>query len=425
MLDLPPAQARRGSEPSAGQRQVAEGLSDILTVLNSDRTLQSILDYLVSQAQALTASDACVLYRLDREAGMVLIEAQAGLVAAFAPVAGLPLAADGGLQAGMFDGWVLNERPVVCLDTAAVGALQALSDPQLTPATRAWFAGLVAHYRTLLSVPLIVKQTHYGSLGLYYMAPRDLSEGEVALAMTFGSQLALAIENARLRLAAERAAILQERSRVARDLHDSVTQSLYSLTLLAEAARRLAVAGDLPQVQDAITRLGEIGHQALKEMRLMVYELRPLILRREGLVRALNQRLETVERRAGIEAHLVTKGLVSLPPGLEDQLYHLIQEALNNALKHAAATAVQVRIELTDRDLQVEVADNGKGFVPRMVTDGGGLGLISMRERVEELGGELVIASSPGEGTRILVALDAPSTLDAAGAAPKEIKDDG
>jgi signal transduction histidine kinase len=211
---------------------------------------------------------------------------------------------------------------------------------------------------------------------------------------------------------------MQERSRLARDLHDSVTQSLYSLTLLAEATRRLVKGGDDPdQVLAVANRLGEIGQQALKEMRLLVYQLRPSVLRRVGLVRALSQRLETVERRAGVETALLVDPDLVLPAALEEQLYYLVQEALNNALKHAAASAVEVRIAGDGEKLRVEITDDGKGFTVEDAGAEGGFGLSSMYERVEKLGGSLAIDSTPGKGTTVSVTLSM--------AAANELTDDG
>lgn len=414
-------QVRTLPHEAENQRFVAEGLRDILVVLNSDRNLPSILDYLVMQARSLLRSDACVLYRLDREQETVLIEATAGLPEALPTPTELPLEAGGRLDFSDLDALVLNESPVTWSDLTDSEVRRALESPTAGTAVRSWFGALIDRYGAILSVPLVVKQTFYGTLGLYYTSPRAFSEEDVSLAMSFGSQAALAIENARLRLQTEHAAVLQERSRLARDLHDSVTQSLYSLTLLAEAARRLAAAGDLPQVKSAITRLGEIGQQALREMRLLVYELRPLVLRREGLLRALSHRLETVERRAGIEAQLSVEGPLSLPPALEEQLYHLIQEALNNVLKHAAASAVSVRIESNAENLRVEVSDNGRGFDPNALAEEGGIGIASMRERVERLGGEFAIESHIGQGSRVIVSLDRP--VDGSGV--REVRQSG
>jgi signal transduction histidine kinase len=202
---------------------------------------------------------------------------------------------------------------------------------------------------------------------------------------------------------AEELAVLQERNRLARELHDSVTQSLYSLTLLAEAGQRMVRAEDLQQIAGNQTRLGQIAQQALQEMRLLVYELRPLALKSEGLVGALEQRLETVERRAGIQARVLVEGEVDLAPGLEEELYGIAQEALNNALKHARASKIVLSVRMVDKSVILEVADDGQGFDQAEVQVKGGLGLISMQERAEKIGGQLDIDSAPGEGTRVSV----------------------
>ena len=198
-------------------------------------------------------------------------------------------------------------------------------------------------------------------------------------------------------------AVAGERNRLARELHDSVTQSLYSLTLLAAAGQRMIQAEDLQQIAGNQTRLGEIAQQALQEMRLLVYELRPLALESEGLIGALEQRLETVERRAGIQARVLVEGEVELTPDLEEELYRVAQEALNNALKHAGATQVVLSVRATEESVVLEVADDGQGFDPAEIHDAGGLGLIGMQERADKIGGQLTIHSAPGEGTRVCV----------------------
>ncbi|HEY42972.1 MAG TPA: hypothetical protein G4O11_03210 [Anaerolineae bacterium] len=132
----------------------------------------------------------------------------------------------------------------------------------------------------------------------------------------------MTIEEA-LRVSEMEKAVAAERSRLARDLHDSVTQSLYSLTLLTEAGRRMIKGHDLDQIEGNQSRLGEIAQQALQEMRLMVYELRPLELERMGLIEAIEQRLEAVERRAGLEARLKVEGEAKFPAELDEELYRI------------------------------------------------------------------------------------------------------
>ncbi len=209
---------------------------------------------------------------------------------------------------------------------------------------------------------------------------------------------------------AEELAVIAERNRLARELHDSVTQSLYSLTLLAEAGKRMVRVGDLQQIAGNQTRLGEIAQQALQEMRLLVYELRPLALESEGLVGALEQRLETVERRAGIKARVLVEGEIQLAPDLEEELYGIAQEALNNALKHAKASEVVLSVQVTEGSVVVEVADDGQAFDLADVHDKGGLGLIGMRERADKIGGQLAIDSAPGGGTRVRISVQLNSS---------------
>jgi len=209
---------------------------------------------------------------------------------------------------------------------------------------------------------------------------------------------------------AEEMAVLQERNRLARELHDSVTQSLHSSTLLAEAGQRVAGSGDIERARGYLIRLGEISQQALKEMRLLVYELRPLGLSGVGLVGALQQRLDAVERRSGVEVQLSLEEELELPANIEEELFRIAMEALNNALKHANPTTLTVTLRKEDDCdipcIELSIMDDGIGFDPEMKDDEGGLGLISMGERIEKLGGELTILSAPGEGTQVKACVD-------------------
>ena len=201
-------------------------------------------------------------------------------------------------------------------------------------------------------------------------------------------------------------ATLHERQRLARDLHDAVTQSLYSLSLMAEATRRWAVAGDRKATADYIIRLGELAQQALKEMRLLIYESTPSALEKDGLTGAIEARLDAVERRSGIQARLRVNLDEELTQEVETQLFRVTEEALNNALKHASATQVQVRIRSAGGTVMLEIDDNGQGFEAAGMGSSGGLGLISMKERLEKLGGRFEIKSTRGIGTTVRVNLD-------------------
>jgi signal transduction histidine kinase/HAMP domain-containing protein len=268
--------------------------------------------------------------------------------------------------------------------------------------------------RRYVGIPMRAGGKVVGLLGvLRKMAQPRFSDEEIALLVSVADQVGAVAEGARLRERAEQAAVMEERQRLARDLHDSVTQSLYSLTLLTEGGRRLASSGDLGSIDDYFLDLGEIALQSLKEMRLLIHELRPLVLEREGLVGALQRRLDTVEGRAGVEARLLMagdslegEGKLALPASVEQDLYGIAQEALNNALKHAMATSITVWLRADGEGLELEVADDGRGFEPERAVDGGGLGLSTMRERATRLGGDLEIQSAPGEGTRVKVGIE-------------------
>jgi signal transduction histidine kinase len=237
---------------------------------------------------------------------------------------------------------------------------------------------------------------------LAFTRPQDL-----ALLTTLADQMGVMVENAQLRVQAEQEAVAAERRRLGRDLHDSVTQALYSVMMLTGAARNLAEAGNFTKVASILGKIEANNQQALREMRLLIYELRPQVLEEEGLVGALQSRLETVEKRAGIAAELHVTGNISLPPAVEAELYRLAQEALNNALKHAAAKQISVRLSQEAAQFALEVCDDGGGFDPQ-AANGGGQGLTNLRERAALLGADLDIQSSLGAGTCVRVRWQAP-----------------
>jgi signal transduction histidine kinase len=385
------------------RRRVAEGLRDILNVLNSDRSRGEILGYIVAEASHLLGATGGAIYHLDQAPGSVTLEASHGLPDPFVALEAFPL------QPGSVVDDLFSGRPVAIPDLSSYLSTEApAEDGAQDVRVRTWLDLVTGHYRAYLGVPLVIKDQVYGTLGLYYGDPRTFSDEEIQLGIALGDQAALAIENARLRSQASQVAVVAERERLARELHDSVTQSLYSLTLLAEASQRMVGAGDLEPVREYTARLGEIAQQALREMRLLVYQLRPLVLKREGLVGALQQRLDAVEKRAGVDARLLVEGPIELPAEVEDGLYRIAQEALNNALKHAVPTSVTVRIRANGEGVALEVRDDGRGFDPEEVSDAGGMGLANMRGRAERLGGNLVLFSAPGEGTSVKVSLEVP-----------------
>jgi signal transduction histidine kinase len=248
-----------------------------------------------------------------------------------------------------------------------------------------------------------------GVLSLIGTPGSAYNEEAVSLLLSISDQIGIAIENHRLHEQAQEAAVLSERQRLARDLHDSVTQSLYSLNLMAETGQKMLVAGSDPdKIARTLDRIGTTAHNALKEMRLLLYHLKPTALEKEGLVEALRQRLEAVEGRAAIKTTLNADHLPKLLPELEEGLYHIAQEALNNALKHACCTQTDVSIRCEEEWIDLEIHDNGKGLAVNGQENNQGIGLASMSERARLLRGELTIDSKPDAGTRIRVRVRIP-----------------
>jgi signal transduction histidine kinase len=196
---------------------------------------------------------------------------------------------------------------------------------------------------------------------------------------------------------------MTERSRLARDLHDSVTQALYGVSLYAEAATRQLLAGDAELVVGHLHDIRETAQESLREMRLLIFELRLPTIQHEGLAAALQARLEAVEARVGLEIDFRAETNGSLPPDIEDGLYRIAQEALNNALRHAQARRVFVHLRQNGRGVRLEVADDGIGMDPASARAKGGFGLRGMEERAARLGGTLRVDSRQGQGTRISV----------------------
>ena len=260
--------------------------------------------------------------------------------------------------------------------------------------------------RTQLLTPMYARGSAVGLLSVFRESKRPFSPEDIALLDSVADHIAVAIENARLRHENEQLLVVEERNRLARELHDAVTQSLYSLTLFAETGQRHLEAGNLDLARDYIARVSDTAQQAIKEMRLLVHNLRPSILEKAGLDKALRQRLEAVERRAGVRSSLTIHGELDLPISAEEGIYHIAQEALNNSLKHSSATAVSVALTQVGKTLTLEVADNGDGFDLEGLAESGGLGMTSMQERVERLQGTVEISSARGQGTRVFVTLD-------------------
>jgi signal transduction histidine kinase len=208
---------------------------------------------------------------------------------------------------------------------------------------------------------------------------------------------------------AEELAVIAERNRLARNLHDSVSQTVFSMTLTAEAARIL-FDHDTTRAASELDKLQALAKSALAEMRSLVFELRPTAVSEQGLIPALRHHIVTLERQHGLVVALQVTGESHLTDLEAQRLFRVIQEAMNNVVKHARTDRASVSLKFEDGRVLARIEDEGQGFTPKPVeTEGQGIGLSTMRERIEMLGGTLTIDSSPGAGTRVTVELTSES----------------
>lgn len=228
---------------------------------------------------------------------------------------------------------------------------------------------------------------------------RQYTQDEIIRLSAIAEQIASLIDSDRRR---QLAIALSERERLLRDLHDSVSQKLYGLVTLTEAAQAALEAGSKVVPSQVLSKIGENARQAVKEMRLFLYEMQPVDLEEEGLITVLHHRLAAVEGRADIQARLLADEDITLTKDKEVAFYYIAQEALNNVLKHAHARSVLVTLKQTRQSVILEIVDDGRGFDMKKV-DRDGMGLQNMKVRTSQIDGKLKITSQPGSGTKVQV----------------------
>jgi len=268
---------------------------------------------------------------------------------------------------------------------------------------------VLGNTRTILSVPMKTRLRTVGVLSIYNkQAEGGFTDRDADLATFFANQAAAAIENARLYEQTREYAVVEERNRLARELHDSVTQSLFSVTLLSEASLSL-LDRDLPKARERLERANELAQGALAEMRALIFQLRPMTLQEEGLLSALKKHLAALVSRQGRVVELqVTGAERRLPFAIEEAAFRIVQESLNNVVKHSEAPRVQVELDFGPSVLRVVTRDNGVGFDPGVQPRADALGMASMRERAEGAGGRLIVDTALGRGTRVSAELPLP-----------------
>jgi signal transduction histidine kinase len=256
--------------------------------------------------------------------------------------------------------------------------------------------------RSFLGVPIVARE---GVIGAFYLTEKEgapeFSILDEQLIEVLASHAAIAITNARLYEQSRELSVVSERNRLALELHDVVSQKLYSVVLTAETVATL-LDRDTDAARGQVAKLQEIARQALDELRSLIFELRPPDLVQDGLCGALRKHVDVLRRVQS--ADVVMEGDLELAPdpGRDAEVFRIAQEAMQNALRHAQASRVVVRLRADDGRLALEVVDDGIGFDPQSVElRARRLGLTSMEERAQRIGGRLEIRSTKGEGTTV------------------------
>jgi signal transduction histidine kinase len=381
------------------RRQVAENLHDVVAMLNSSRSLDEVLRVIVSQARRILGGQAAALYQ--RPGGTTCLELRAADGLPYSDAVAPQLGRE-----GIPPPHAATPHPDAGRDTSSVPhrreryhVPRRAGQPRTEGYVDASGVPVPKPFQSVLANPVVGNEGEYGSLAVYYLAPHRFTVEEEGLARLFCGQATLAVENARLRDKAKEAAVTAERGRLGRELHDGVTQAIFSASLIADS---------LPQVWEHSVEEGRCGLEelrqltrgALAEMRTLLFESRPAALYEKRLGELLGQLATTLRSRTRIPVEVAVREEGVLPPEVHMALYRIVQEALNNVAKHAGATCASVRLRTANGSAAVRVRDDGRGFDVSALP-GGQLGLGIMQERAKSIDARLRIVSRPGCGTVI------------------------
>jgi signal transduction histidine kinase len=358
-------------------------VSDAVLAVAAERSVEEVLQQLVHRARELAGARYAALGTPDGEGGFSRF-----------------------LVSGMSDALVARMGPLPRTH-GLLGAMLESPAPYRTadlhadPRFRGWWPDGHPDMRSFLGVPIVAPE---GVIGAFYLTHKEggdaFADADEEVIALLAAHAAIAITNARLYEHSRELSIVSERNRLALELHDAVSQKLFSLVLTAEAASTL-LDRDPDAARAQMTRLQQLARQALDELRSLLLELRPPELERDGLAGALRKHVEVLRGLHDVDIALDVDDDVAAD-ATDGDVLRIAQEALQNALRHAGARHVAVRLADGDGRLVLEVADDGAGFEPAdPELRSRRLGLTSMEERAQRLGGRLDIRSSPGAGTTV------------------------
>jgi signal transduction histidine kinase len=363
-----------------------KAVSDAMLAVASELAVEEVLQRLVHSARELASARYAALGLPDGEGGFSQF-----------------------LTSGMSDELVAAMGPLPRTH-GLLGAMLETPQPFRTadihghPRFRGWWPRAHPDMRSFLGVPIVARE---GVIGAFYLTEKegaaDFDASDQEVIELLAAHAAIAITNARLYERSRELSTLAERNRLALELHDAVSQKLFSLVLNAESAGTLLEReGDSEAARAQVATVQESARRALDELRSLIFELRPPDLERDGLCGALRKHVEVVRALQPGEIQLDLEADVEPDPGRAREILRIAQEALSNAVRHAHADHIRLRLAGEDGHVVLEVRDDGAGFDP----DGPDvrsrrLGLTSMEERAQRLGGRLTVASEPGGGTTV------------------------
>jgi PAS domain S-box-containing protein len=382
------------TERARAQRLLEERvatLSRISADVTLDLPMESTLNVLAESVVRASTAVACSVSLIDEATGFLRIEGSYGLSEGF----------ERGIETVWREESVRRSPTLEAIRTrqpilADRMSQRMLENPLYAPVHR---SVREAEWDTVLIVPLVSRGRVLGAINFSYLQGEQPGEDERVFLSAVTDQAAVVVDNARLFSEARGKAALEERQRLARELHDSVSQALYGIALGARTARALLDRAP-EQVADPLDYVLSLADAGLAEMRALIFELRPESLESEGLIAALEKQASALRARHEVEVEAVLCDEPNVPLEKKEALYRIAQEALHNTVKHARANAVDLKMECDPGRITLTVSDDGAGFDPEGDFPGH-LGLRSMRERAARLGGTLEIESAPGKGTRI------------------------
>ena len=369
-----------------------EALNDAVLAIAAEHAVEPVLQKLVNAARELAGARYAAIGVPDGDGGFARFITSGMSDELVASLGALPR------QHGLLGAMLESDEPY------------RTADIRRDPRFRGWWPATHPKMSSFLGVPILSGRGAVA--GAFYLTDKEggdeFSVTDQALIETFAAHAAVALENARLHERSRELSIVEERNRLARELHDAVAQKLFGVVLAAESATTL-LEREPPAAAAQLRRVRVLAREAMEELRSVIVHLRPAALESQGLAVALAKHVEVLRRAHGREIGLRVDGDAPVAAAVEGDAFRIAQEALHNALRHAHADRIDVALRSEPGGLELTVSDDGVGFDPAdAATRARRLGLTTMAERARSAGGELAIDAAPGAGTSVRLRVPGP-----------------